>query len=299
MKTSSFEKKLAGLSRAIDRNLMKYSSDAGRYPAVIYNAMEYSLMAGGKRLRPALLLLSAKACGLSFSDAMPFACAIEMIHTYSLIHDDLPAMDDDDLRRGKPTSHKKFGEAIAILSGDALLNRAFETALLCRANKKLKPENVLEAAAYLAKAAGASGMIGGQVLDITSENKKIGRAMLSVLHEKKTGALIRASVVCGALLSGAGPEIVKKFSVFGEKAGLAFQIADDVLDATGDEKKMGKKARKDAAAFKATYPSVYGLDKSVKTAKDLVLQACGAIYKIKGDTAMLRETAQFMVSRTY
>lgn len=261
--------------------------------------MRYSVFAGGKRLRPALLLLSARACGLSFKDAMPVACAAEMIHTYSLIHDDLPAMDDDDLRRGKPTSHKKFGEAIAILAGDALLNMAFETAFLCRFNRRLAPKNVLEAISELAGASGASGMIGGQVLDITSENKKIGKSALSRLHEKKTGALIRASVVCGALMSGAKPEVVKSFAEYGEKAGLAFQIADDILDLTGDEKKMGKKVNKDASLFKATYPSIYGIKRSIEMAGELAEGACAALDNINGNTDMLRDIARFIVTRTH
>jgi len=308
MRTSSFngrangkgaEIRLAQISSAIDAALMKYLSGSGRYPAVIYKAMRYSVFAGGKRLRPALLLLSARACGLAFKDAMPLACSVEMIHTYSLIHDDLPAMDDDDMRRGKPTSHRKFGEAIAILAGDALLNMAFETALLCRRNKKLGQENVLEAISGLAKASGASGMIGGQVLDITSENKKIGKTALLKLHEKKTGALIKASVVCGALLSGAKPEVVKSLAEYGEKAGLAFQIADDILDVTGDEKEMGKKVNKDASLFKATYPSIYGIKRSVETAEKLAAGACAALDGINGDTSLLRGIARFIVTRTH
>jgi geranylgeranyl diphosphate synthase type II len=208
-------------------------------------------------------------------------------------------MDDDDLRRGKPTSHKKFGEAIAILAGDALLNMAFETALLCRFNKRLGPKNVLEAISELARASGASGMIGGQILDITSENKKIGKSALSRLHEKKTGALIRASVVCGALLSGAEPEVVKSCSEYGKKAGLAFQIVDDVLDVTGDENKMGKKVNKDASLFKATYPSLYGVKRSIEMAEELSDGACSALEGITGDTDLLREIAGFIVARTH
>jgi geranylgeranyl diphosphate synthase type II len=209
-----------------------YISDTDEYPPVIYDAMRYSLFAGGKRVRPILTLLSAKICGLKYIDVMPAACAMEMIHTYSLIHDDLPAMDDDDLRRGKPTSHKKFGEAVAILAGDALLTKAFETALLCGKNKKIKPASVIAAVSEMADGAGVKGMIGGQVVDITSEGKKISNKTLSYLHRCKTGALIRASVVMGALLSGADSKQVSLFRSFGEKIGLAFQIVDDVLDVT-------------------------------------------------------------------
>ena len=296
-KRGGVEKRLAALAKIIDVSLLKYVSEKKEYPPVIYRAMKYSIFAGGKRLRPAMLLLSAKACGLSFADAMPAACAVEMIHTYSLIHDDLPAMDDDDLRRGKPTSHRKFGEAVAILAGNALLNRAFETFFQCRFNKKLAPENILASAALLARASGVNGMIGGQVLDIKSENKRISRGALGLLHEKKTGALIKASVVCGAVLAGARPDAIKKFSVYGEKAGLAFQIMDDILDVTGDEKKMGKKVNKDAAAFKSTFPSVYGLKRSAGMAEELTGAACAAVGEIDGNTRALADIARFITGR--
>jgi geranylgeranyl diphosphate synthase type II len=298
-KRGGVEKQLAALAGIIDRSLLEYVSEKKEYPPVIYRAMKYSIFAGGKRLRPAMLLLSAKACGLSFTDAMPAACAVEMIHTYSLIHDDLPAMDDDDMRRGKPTSHRKFGEAVAILAGDALLNRAFETFFRCRFNKRIKPENILASAACLAGASGVNGMIGGQVLDINSENKRISRDALSVLHEKKTGALIKASVVCGAMLAGAGPGALKKFSVYGEKAGLAFQITDDILDVTGDEKKMGKKVNKDAAAFKSTYPAVYGLERSAAMARELTAGACSAMGKTDSNTRALADIALFITGRNF
>jgi geranylgeranyl diphosphate synthase type II len=296
-KRGDVEKQLAALAELIDRSLLKYVSEKKEYPPVIYRAMKYSVFAGGKRLRPAMLLLSAKACGLSFTDAMPAACAVEMIHTYSLIHDDLPAMDDDDMRRGKPTSHRKFGEAVAILAGDALLNRAFETFFRCRFNKRLDSENILASAAFLACASGVNGMIGGQVLDIKSENKRISRGALSMLHEKKTGALIKASVVCGAMLAGAEPADLKNFSVYGEKAGLAFQITDDILDVTGDEKKMGKKVHKDAAAFKSTYPAVYGLERSAAMARELTAGACAAIGRTGLKTRTLSDIAVFITGR--
>ncbi len=293
------EAKLKKLAALVEKNLARYVSEKDEYPAVIYDAMRYSLFAGGKRLRPVLTLMAAKACGLSYADAMPLACAMEMIHTYSLIHDDLPAMDDDDLRRGKPTSHKKFGEAIAVLAGDALLNRAFETALLCGRNEKIKPAALLAAISEIALGAGVKGMIGGQVIDITSEGKKISAETLAKLHAGKTGALIRASVASGALLAGAGPAKVKLFKTFGEKIGLAFQIVDDMLDETGDEKKMGKKLRKDISAKKATYPSFFGLEASAVKAAKLVLEAKVILGKIGGDTKDLQEIADFFTDRTY
>lgn len=291
------ETKLKKLAVLVEKNLDKYISDKNEYPPVIYKAAKYSLFAGGKRLRPILTMLSAKACGMTYSDVMPAACAMEMIHTYSLIHDDLPAMDDDDFRRGKLTSHKKFGEAIAILAGDALLTRAFECIMICSKNRKIKPENIIKAAREIANGAGMKGMIGGQVLDITSEGKNISAKTLKFLHKCKTGALIRASVLAGAILSGADDKKTALFREYGEKIGLAFQIVDDILDITGDEKKMGKKLRKDFAAKKVTYPSIYGLQASSEKARNLVLEACAILGKIDGDTKDLKQIAEFFTKR--
>ncbi len=293
------EAKLHKLSLLVEKNLARYISDKNEYPPVIYKAAKYSLFAGGKRLRPILTLLAAKACGLSYSDVMPAACAMEMIHTYSLIHDDLPAMDDDNYRRGKLTCHKKFGEAIAILAGDALLTRAFECVLMCSKNRKIKPKNVINAALEIADGAGMKGMIGGQVLDITSEGKKISPGMVDYLHKCKTGALIRASVAAGAILSDADKKTVRLFSRYGEKIGHAFQIVDDILDVIGDEKEMGKKLRKDAAAKKATYPSIYGLAGSEKKAEKLVLEARDILAGINRNTDDLNEIAGFFMKRTH
>ena len=291
------EAKLKKLAALVEKNLARYISDKNEYPPIIYKAAKYSLFAGGKRLRPILTLLSAKACGFSYADVMPAACAMEMIHTYSLIHDDLPAMDDDDFRRGKPTSHKKFGEAIAILAGDALLTKAFESILACARNKKIKPVNVIKAAVEISQGAGMQGMIGGQVLDITSEGKKISIDSLNYLHKCKTGALIRASAVSGAMLAGADNRTISLFRQYGEKIGLAFQIIDDMLDVTGDEKKMGKKLRKDSGAKKATYPAIYGLERSAAKARKLTLEACGILGKINGDTRDLKDLALFFTKR--
>lgn len=290
---------LRKLAKLVERNLIKYASERREYPPVIYRAMKYSLMAGGKRLRPILALLSAKACGLSYSEAMPAACAMEMIHTYSLIHDDLPAMDDDDLRRGKPTSHVKFGEAVAILAGDALLNRAFETLLSHGVKGRVRPANVMAAAAYIASASGVKGMIGGQVVNVISENKSISKNTLLYLHSRKTGALITAAAVSGALLAGADKRKTAKFKAFGEKIGLAFQIVDDMLDVTGDKKRMGKMTGKDIGAGKNTYPKYFGLDRSGKEASKLMLEAVGILGTIEGDTSGLRSVARYFTERKY
>jgi len=289
---------LEKLSGLINKVLDKFLPEAG-YPKILYKAMRYSLLAGGKRLRPALCLLSAKACGLTYNDAMPFAAAIEMIHTYSLIHDDLPAMDNDDFRRGMPTSHKKFSEAVAILAGDALLTKAFELMMSCANNKKIKKENIIIAACKVAKASGSEGMIGGQIVDIESEKKKVSKQTLKYLHEHKTGALITASIMAGVMLAGADKRISGLFRQFGEKIGLAFQIADDILDVAGDEKKLGKKAGKDAKAGKATYPGLYGLEESRRIAEKLVDDAIEILTKIKKKTGELSQVAKFIISRAY
>ncbi|MCE5301142.1 MAG: polyprenyl synthetase family protein [Spirochaetia bacterium] len=277
----------------VDVALIKYLTQGREYPAVIYRAMRYSVFAGGKRLRPILALLAAKACGVPERRAMPAACALEMIHTYSLIHDDLPAMDDDDLRRGKPTSHKKFGEAIAILAGDALLTKAFETVLCAR----VEPQLAVEAASEIARASGVSGMVGGQALDMESGGKRLGKKELDILHSKKTGALITASLVSGAILAGADTVQRRLFRNFGGKLGLAFQITDDILDVTGNEKQMGKRLRKDKSSGKNTYPAIYGLKESRKKAEQLVVEARAILGKIKGDISGLEQVAQFVLDR--
>ena len=289
---------IKSLKKVIDRELVRFIPRSHKYTLIIDRAMKYSLAAEGKRMRPILLLLTAKACGLLQKQAMPFACAMEMIHTYSLIHDDLPAMDDDDLRRGKPASHKKFGEAVAILAGDALLNRAFEIMLSPDNAVKIGDKHRLAAACVVANASGVHGMIGGQVVDIGNQGKKLGIKKLEFLHSRKTGALITAACEAGAVLAGADKKTVEKFRLFGEKLGLVFQIVDDILDITGDEKKMGKRLRKDSAAGKNTYPGLYGIKKSMAKARKLTLEALGILSKIKGDTDGLKYIAAYFVNRT-
>ncbi|PKL91457.1 MAG: polyprenyl synthetase [Candidatus Goldiibacteriota bacterium HGW-Goldbacteria-1] len=292
------KKLLNELIQMTDGALKGYLLPQKGHPARIYKAMQYSIFAGGKRLRPVLCLMAAKACGLSYKDALPAACALEMIHTYSLIHDDLPAMDNDDLRRGKPTCHKKFDEATAILAGDALLTKAFETALSASENKKTS-KTALRAALEIAKGAGAEGMVGGQMADIENEGKKHTKKALLYIHGHKTGSLITAAVTAGAILAGADTKKEKLFRAFGEKIGLAFQIADDILDETGDEKKMGKKLRKDSGAGKLTWPAVFGLDESRKKAFKLLFEARQILGKIGTGTKGLSALAELFVNRTH
>lgn len=258
-------------------------------PQPLQEAILYSVMNGGKRLRPALCLGAAELIGGDDTVAMPAACALEMIHTYSLIHDDLPCMDNDDLRRGKPTTHRAFGEAMAILAGDALLTMAFD--LLASAEV---PRVVRE----VAQAAGVGGMAGGQAIDLLSENKQLTVDELRAMHGAKTGALIRASVRSGAILAGAADAELAALTAYGEHLGIAFQIADDILDVVGSEEAMGKRAGSDAIRHKSTYPSVVGLER----ARELAAEAAGAArdaLAIFGDRAsVFRDLAHYVIERT-
>ena len=243
----------------IDRALDAYLPPRDNLQSVIYDAMRYSLFAGGKRLRPILMLETAKMCGGAENEVLPFACAMEMIHTYSLIHDDLPAMDNDDLRRGKPTNHIKYGEAVAILAGDALLNKAFE--IVSEYGGK-NPARAMKAVSILAKSSGTEGMIGGQIVDMESEGKEITRDTLEYLHSLKTGAIIRSSCVIGAVVSDADEALVSAADEFARNLGIAFQIRDDILDVTGDEAELGKPIGSDARENKNTYVTLYGLKRA-------------------------------------
>ena len=270
----------------------------GEWPATIHRAVRYSLFAGGKRIRPLLVLAAAEASGGEDRDALPLACAVELIHTYSLVHDDLPAMDDDDLRRGKPTSHKVFGEAIAILAGDALLTRAFH--LLAEVPADAPAEVVrrrLAAAAALGEAAGTTGLIGGQVMDLESEGVTLDAASLERLHRAKTGALLGACVRGGALLAGASRDDFAALAAYAGAIGLAFQVVDDVLDATADDAALGKTAGKDARAGKATYVSVHGLGDARRIAASLLAQAHAAIAPLGERGRVLAGLADVIVAR--
>ncbi len=283
----------------IDAAICGYLPEETSYPESIHKSMLYSVLAGGKRLRPVLVIAAAEAVGGSREDILPFAVAVEYIHTYTLIHDDLPALDNDDLRRGKPTNHKVFGEAIAILAGDALLSQAFYLMTHSGLMGAIPPEKLLQAAHDMTGAIGTSGMIGGQVVDIESEGKPIDAETLEYIHVHKTGRLIKACIRAGAILSQAGVDQLEALSNYGEQIGLAFQIVDDILDITADQSLLGKDIGSDAEKEKATYPALYGLDESKRKAEKLVEKsiACLEIFGAKAEP--LREIGRFFLQRTY
>ena len=279
---------------AVEDSLEKLMPAAATQPPSIHTAMRYSVFAGGKRIRPILCLETARIFVADVTPALHPACAMEFIHTYSLIHDDLPALDNDDLRRGKPTCHKKFGEAIAILAGDALLTLAFETI-------GATPVAAERRAAILSEVASAAGtvngMVGGQVADIEAEGKLVDPKMLEYIHRSKTAALIRASITAGALCAGAGAEDVARLRRFGETIGWAFQVTDDILDVEESSAALGKTAGKDMAQQKATYPAVYGLEKSHEIANELATRAIAELAPYAAKASRLKEIAEFLVLR--
>ncbi|MGI6584384.1 MAG: polyprenyl synthetase family protein [Lutisporaceae bacterium] len=262
---------------------------------VISEAMRYSLLAGGKRLRPILAIMSCELFEGREEEVLPFACCIELIHTYSLIHDDLPAMDNDNLRRGKPTNHKVFGEGFAVLAGDALLNHAFET-MTAIIMKNPKPEYI-RAMDVISRASGLLGMIGGQSIDLYYESKCIDFDTLKSMHEKKTGALITASLVSGAIISGAEEEDIKNIMEYGNIIGLAFQVADDILDVSGSEKKLGKSINKDIEFHKSNFISFFGLDKSRSIARELIEEAKQKLERYGSKALYLRELSDYIIER--
>ena len=297
------------LAKAMDRNttlvdetLEKLLQSRPELPEALRKSMRYSLFAGGKRLRPTLVLASAECCGLSPRKAVKTAAALEMIHTYSLIHDDLPAMDDDDLRRGKPTNHKVFGEALAILAGDGLLTKAFEAAAENAADLKLNGRAAAELIRLIAYGAGAEGMVGGQVADLAAEglSKKLSKAAaartLEGVHRRKTGALIIASLDAGAVLAGASKAPREALGAYGESIGLAFQIADDILDVVGDKKKMGKTGS-DRDNDKLTYASLYGVDGARAKARATVEMAHAHLKPFGRKADTLHELADYIIAR--
>lgn len=272
----------------------------GESPSTISRAMRYSVFAGGKRLRPILTLATAEI----FTDnpgkeVIAVACAIELIHTYSLIHDDLPAMDNDDYRRGRLTNHKVFGEAMAILAGDALLTRAFEIMASCGLKYGVDPALMLRVIAEVGKAAGVEGMVGGQVIDLESEGKTIEESLLQDMHARKTGALICASVRAGGILTGASEVDLDRLTGYAKRLGLAFQIVDDILDLVGDETKMGKKTGGDKEHGKATYPGIYGLDKCWEKVRELYKEAVNLLFPLGEKAKILRLLADKLVYREY
>ena len=279
---------------ALDRALPAESA----WPETIHQAVRYSLFAGGKRIRPVLVLAAGEAVGGVREEIMPLACAVEMIHTYSLVHDDLPAMDDDDLRRGKPTSHKVFGEAVAILAGDALLTRAFHLLAEIPANwDETRIRRRVQATAVLGEASGTAGLIGGQVMDLESEGRAIDAGSLEALHRAKTGALLSACVRGGAILGGAEGSDLALLTRYGAAIGLAFQVVDDVLDTTEGAEQLGKTAGKDEAAGKATYVSLHGLERAREMAAGLRREALEALEPLGRRGERLAEIARLIVDR--
>lgn len=279
---------------AVNKALDSYLPSAGTRPPTIHRAMRYSLFAGGKRMRPALCLAAAQACGGSEREAMPLACAVECIHTYSLIHDDLPAMDNDDYRRGKLTNHKVFGEGVAVLAGDALLTQAFEIAALCQGWGRYSHQDVI---LELARAAGSLQLIAGQVADLEAEGKKISASQLRYIHERKTSALLCCSVRLGGMSANCTAGQLKALTDFGYHVGLAFQVIDDILDLTQTSEKLGKTAGKDTKAQKATYPSIVGLEESQRIAQELTEKAFRALKPFRGKAVALEGLAEFLLRR--
>ncbi|MCP4850063.1 MAG: polyprenyl synthetase family protein [Verrucomicrobiaceae bacterium] len=282
--------------KRINAALRGYLPRASCRPRTLHESMRYSVFAGGKRLRPILCLAAAEACGASDTLAMPAACAVEFVHTYSLIHDDLPCMDDDDLRRGNPTNHKVYGEAVAVLTGDALLSLAFEIMGLSQPAGKHSPGDMIH---ELAVTSGSKHLVGGQVMDIEGEGAALSGQELRYIHESKTAALLTCSLRLGAMAAGATPRKLASLSEFGQATGLAFQVIDDILDITQSSDKLGKSAGKDLAADKTTYPALHGLEKSRREAARLTANAIAALKPLGNKASRLHEIASYLLERDY
>ena len=291
-----FDRFLNDSTDAVNKALNRFLPSAKRKPATIHDAMRYSLFAGGKRMRPALCIAAAQACGGSVEAALPAASAVECIHTYSLIHDDLPGMDNDDFRRGKPTNHKVYGEGIAVLAGDALLTIAFEILAKAEATRRYPHQQLI---LELARTSGSLQLIAGQVADLEGEGKDNSLADLKYIHERKTSALLTCSVRLGGMSANCTPTQLEALTTFGYNVGLAFQVIDDILDVTQSSEKLGKTAGKDVAAKKATYPAILGLEKSRKTAERLTAKAFEALKPFKGKAVALEHLATFLLNRDY
>lgn len=287
---------LRARQREVDRALGRFLPKATTKPSTIHQAMRYSLFAGGKRLRPILCLATAEACGGLTKSALPLACALECIHTYSLIHDDLPSMDNDDFRRGRATCHKVYGDGIAILAGDALLTIAFEIAAAAEGWPRYDVRQIIR---EISTAAGSRKLIAGQVADLEGEGKKLNRQQLRYIHENKTAALLTTSVRLGAMSANATSTQLCAISDFGYALGLAFQVIDDILDVTQTSEKLGKSAGKDAAAQKATYPAVLGLENSRREAGRLTRRAHDALRPLGKKADRLHEIANYLLEREY
>jgi geranylgeranyl diphosphate synthase, type II len=288
---------LNGRKSLVDQALQAFLPGEGKDPAIIFEAVRYSIFAGGKRLRPILCLAAADAAGGKTDSVLPTACALEMIHTYSLIHDDLPAMDNDDYRRGKPTSHKVFGEGIAILAGDALLTEAFRLLGDREQMPGVPPERALKIVCEIAEAAGFFGMVGGQVMDLLAEGEKADLQNLLAIHRHKTGALILVSLRAGAILAGAGETALAALSDYGARIGLAFQITDDILNVEGDPSLLGKGTGSDAARGKVTFPALIGIEASRVRAEELIRKALVSLESFDDRAAPLRAIARHILER--
>ena len=283
--------------KVIDRALDRYLPKTSTKPVTLHKAMRYSLFAGGKRLRPILCLAAAEACRGNIDNALPLACAFECIHTYSLVHDDLPSMDNDDFRRGRPTCHKVFGDGIAVLAGDALLTIAFEIVSNAKPTPRYDISILLR---EIAVAAGSKRLIAGQVADLEAEGKRVKRDQLRFIHENKTAAILKSSVRLGAMSANADARRLSAITQFGKRLGLAFQVIDDILDVTQTSEILGKSAGKDVAAKKATYPAVIGLEKSRAEARRLTRQAHDALSVFREDDAeALHALANYLLEREY
>ena len=278
----------------INEFLKNYFNNKGSYNKIIYDSASYSLNIGGKRIRPMLMLLTYNMYKKNWREILEFSSAIEMIHTYSLIHDDLPCMDDDDLRRGKPTNHKVYGENIAVLAGDALLNEAMNLMMKCAIRDG---EKVLIASQKIAEASGADGMIGGQIVDIINEGKKISEEELKYMHMKKTGELIKVSIVAGAILGEAPKEDIIKLERFGENLGLAFQIKDDILDVVGNTEKLGKNVLSDEESNKTNFITMHGLDYCIKECERLTRESIEILESLSVNTDDLKNLTTKLLDR--
>jgi len=293
--TETIQRYLERASRQIDKELELLLPPGDHFPSSIHAAMRYSVLAGGKRLRPILCLEAGRLLDGEERTLVRLGSALELIHTYSLIHDDLPALDNDDLRRGKPTSHRAFGESIAILAGDALLTLAFEVLSSPGPPSEACKLRVIHELAHALGTEG--GMIGGQVIDLETAGKKVDSRALEYIHSAKTGAFIRAAVRCGALYAQGGEEDLARLTSYGEKAGLAFQIVDDLLDVLGTQESLGKTAGKDAQQHKATYPAVHGIEASQRMASRLVEEACEVLEPYGERAQILQGIAQYLMVR--
>lgn len=290
---------LAARLTLVDRALDEALAQTAGAPSRLVEGMRYSVFAGGKRIRPVLMIAACEAVGGTARQVLPAACALELIHTYSLIHDDLPAMDDDDFRRGRPTNHRVYGEAGAILAGDALLTEAFALLAQAQSFPGLAAETVLRVIRIIAQAAGSQGMVGGQVVDMASEGQQIDLNTLESIHNRKTGALIVAALQTGALLGGGEAAALAAVTRYGQAAGLAFQVADDILDVIGDQALLGKDVGSDQARGKVTYPSLLGLDGARLRARELMEEAMAALQPLGAAAGPLREIARYIVDRSY